>query len=87
MSADTTTARAIVAGLEARRDEREALYKEFHQHPELSLQEDWTSARIVEVLDAAGIPVTRVGRTGLVSVIENGDGAVVAMRADIDGLP
>lgn len=87
MTADVDAARRILSGLSDTRDERERLYKEFHQHPELSLQEDWTSARIVEELEKAHIPVVRVGRTGLVATIDNGDGPVVAMRADIDGLP
>lgn len=67
--------------------QREELYKYFHQNPELSLQEHNTAARIQAELEKHGIPVTRVGETGLVAVLENGAGPVVAMRADIDGLP
>src|SRR5690606_31876018 len=78
----------ILSGLDASRAAREALYRHFHRHPELSLQEDRTAARIAEELAAAGIDtVLRIGRTGLVAVLENGDGPIVAMRGDIDALP
>lgn len=78
---------AILADLDSTRAAREELYKHFHQHPELSMQEDATAARIAAELEAAGIEVTRIGRTGLVAKVENGEGPVVAFRADIDALP
>ncbi|MCI6207289.1 MAG: M20/M25/M40 family metallo-hydrolase, partial [Corynebacterium glucuronolyticum] len=77
----------ILSDLEDTRSDREKLYIEFHQHPELSLQEEWTSQKIVDELDAAGIEHRRVGNTGVVAIIRNGDGPAVAMRADIDALP
>ncbi|MDU0479677.1 amidohydrolase [Staphylococcus chromogenes] len=87
MNSALTAARAILADLDSTREKREQLYKEFHQMPELSMQETRTSARIRAELEAAGIAVRAVGSTGLVAVIENGDGPVVAFRADIDALP
>lgn len=69
------------------RESREQLYKEFHQIPELSLQEKKTSARIKQELDSYGVAYHQVGETGVVAIIENGPGPVVAMRADIDALP
>ena len=83
----STAAAAILADLADTRDEREAQYIEFHRHPELSMQEHWTSARIAELLDDLGVEVVKVGATGMVGVIGNGDGPVVAARADFDGLP
>lgn len=78
----------ILSDLDTNRDYREALYKHFHQNPELSLQEFKTAARIESELRSYGITeVLRIGETGLVAVITNGAGPVVAMRADIDGLP
>lgn len=77
----------ILTDLDATRAAREALYKHFHQTPELSLQEHNTAARIREELERYGIEFIRVGETGVVGVIENGEGPVVAMRGDIDGLP
>ncbi len=77
----------IVAGLATTREEREELYKYFHRIPELSLQEYRTSEKIREELDRYGVEVVKVGETGAVGIIRNGDGPVVAMRGDIDALP
>ncbi len=66
----------------------ESLYRHFHENPELSFQETETAARLAEELRQAGFEVTTgVGRTGLVGVMENGDGPVIALRADMDALP
>lgn len=66
-----------------------ALRRDFHQHPELSLREFRTAARIEEELDRFGIPHTRVGETGVLGTLRGtgtGEGVVV-LRADIDALP
>lgn len=62
-------------------------YIHFHRHPELSGQEERTAAAIRERLVALGLEVHDVGTHGVVGVLRNGDGPVVAYRADIDGLP
>lgn len=73
--------------LEKTKTQREELYKWFHQHPELSLQEVETKARIIKELEALGdVEVVDVG-AGVVGILRNGDGQTVAMRADFDGLP
>jgi len=60
----------------------------FHQNPELSLVEFKTAERMAAELRAAGFDVTEgVGGTGVVAMLENGDGPLVMMRADMDGLP
>lgn len=65
-----------------------ALYKDLHAHPELSLEERETAAKVARELDAAGYAVTQgVGGTGVVGVLANGDGPVVLIRGDMDGLP
>lgn len=66
---------------------QEELYKHFHQHPELSLQEFETSARIVAELENLGYEIQQLGGTGVVGVLRNGDGPTVLARADIDALP
>jgi hippurate hydrolase len=64
------------------------LFKYFHANPELSLQESKTSDRLAQELEALGFTVTRnIGKTGLVGAMRNGDGPVVLIRADMDGLP
>lgn len=61
----------------------------FHENPELSNREFNTSKRIAEILESFGLEVeTGVAKTGVVAVLKGGKpGPVVALRADIDGLP
>ncbi len=64
------------------------LFDHFHRNPELSLIEEETAARMAEELGEAGFDVTEnVGGTGVVAMMENGEGPLVMMRADMDGLP
>ena len=64
------------------------LFVYFHSHPELSFREYETAARLAEELRQAGVEVTEgVGGTGVVGMLRNGDGPLVLVRADIDGLP
>ena len=66
----------------------EALYKDVHSHPELSMQELRTAGLAAERLRAAGYEVTTgVGKTGVVGPLRNGDGPTVMLRADMDALP
>ncbi len=64
------------------------LYRHFHAHPELSLQEKETAARVARAFEAAGYRVTSgVGGTGVVGVLENGAGPTLMIRGDMDALP
>ncbi len=66
----------------------ESLYTDLHTHPELSFQETRTAgviARHLADLSARGRGGRRTHRRG--HVIVNGDGPVVWLRADMDGLP
>ncbi len=66
----------------------EPLFIHFHRNPELSFREFQTAARIAQELRELGIEVTEgVGRTGVVGMLENGEGPLVLVRADMDGLP
>lgn len=65
-----------------------ALYKHLHANPEVSFAEVETSARMAAELKKAGFTVTSgVGKTGVVAILRNGEGPVVMLRADMDGLP
>lgn len=65
-----------------------ALYRELHAAPELSMQEVKTAAKLAAEARKLGFKVTeKVGKTGVVAVIENGPGPVLLLRADMDGLP
>lgn len=65
-----------------------SLFDHFHRNPELSLVEHETAARMAAELRAAGFDVTEgVGGTGVVAMMRHGEGPLVMMRADMDGLP
>ncbi len=60
-----------------------------HQNPELSNREFKTAEYIAAHLKSLGLEVqTNVAKTGVVAILKGGKpGPVVALRADIDGLP
>jgi hippurate hydrolase len=65
-----------------------ALYRDLHANPELSMQEVRTPAKLAPQMRKLGFEVTeKVGKTGVVSVLKNGPGPVLLLRADMDGLP
>ena len=61
----------------------------FHQNAELSNREFKTAERIAQELRKIGLnPQTGIAKTGVVAILKGGKpGPVVALRADIDGLP
>ena len=63
--------------------------RDIHEHPELGNQETRTAALIAAQLKKLGLEVqTGVARTGVVGILRGGKpGSVVALRADMDGLP
>ena len=64
------------------------LRRHFHQHPELSFQEQQTAEEVARRVAGLGLAVRRnVGRTGVVAELDNGSGPCVALRADMDALP
>jgi amidohydrolase len=79
---------SIFDGVQAMLGDLEALYKDVHRHPELSMQEERTAGIAAERLAKSGFDVTTgVGKTGVVGVLRNGDGPTVMLRADMDALP
>ncbi len=68
--------------------ELEAIYRDLHAHPELSMQEHRTAGIAAAWLERYGYEVTTgIGGTGVVGVLRNGEGATVLLRADMDALP
>lgn len=63
--------------------------RDFHQYPELSNREFKTAEKIAAHLRSLGLEVqTGIAHTGVVGLLKgNKPGKVVALRADIDGLP
>jgi amidohydrolase len=63
--------------------------RDFHEHPELGNRETRTAEIVAKHLQALGMEVkTGVAKTGVVGILRGGKpGPVVALRADMDGLP
>ena len=89
LCAQSLTANELATSVKADYDQYlGALFEHFHRNPELSTIETETAARMAQELRSAGFDVAEgVGGTGLVALLENGDGPLVMMRADMDGLP
>jgi len=63
--------------------------RDLHEHPELSNREVRTGALIAKHLQSLGIETqTGVAKTGVVGIVKGAlPGPVIALRADMDGLP
>ena len=79
---------AVLARVATEYPSLDAYYKNLHQHPELSLMEEHTSADLAAQLRTAGFEVSeKFGGYGVVAVLRNGPGPVLLIRADMDALP
>jgi hippurate hydrolase len=74
--------------LPARAESLMDVYKHLHANPELSNMENETANYLADKMDNLGFEVHRgFGGTGVVSVLKNGPGKTIMVRADMDGLP
>jgi hippurate hydrolase len=78
---------ALLQNLDAGLDAAVEVYKDFHRAPELSMQEHATASTITTLVEGYGYDTFACGGTGVVATLHNGDGPVIAYRADTDGLP
>ncbi len=79
---------ALAGAINADMPQLMTLYRDLHANPELSMQEVRTPAKLAAEMRKLGFTVTeKVGKTGVVSVLKNGEGPVLMVRADMDGLP
>lgn len=90
-SADAQTdLRKAISDAAAKAEPRVVAWRrDFHQHPELGNRETRTAAVVAKHLKDLGMEVkTGVAHTGVVGLLRGGKpGPVVALRADMDGLP
>lgn len=85
---ESSSSDPLLASLATLLPELETIYKDIHSHPELSMQEARTAGLAADHLRAVGYEVTTgVGKTGVVGLLRNGEGATVMLRADMDALP
>ena len=86
--ATPSTAAPLSDAIRADMPQLMALYRDLHAHPELSMQEVRTPAKLAPERRKLGFQVTeKVGKTGVVAVMKNGPGPVLLLRADMDALP
>lgn len=65
-----------------------AFYKDIHQNPEISLQEEMTASKLSSELKKIGFEVSQgVGGHGIVGILNNGAGPQILYRTDMDALP
>ena len=65
-----------------------ALYLDIHEHPELSMHETQTAAKLAGQFRDLGYEVTEhVGNTGVVAIMKNGAGPTILLRTELDALP
>jgi len=63
------------------------LRRDLHAHPELAWSEERTTAVVAERLDASGVQVRLLPKSGLLAEVGDPEGPLVALRADLDALP
>ena len=88
--AQNATLDARIAKLAAAENSKVVAWRrDLHEHPELGNEETRTAAMVATLLKGWGLEVkTGVARTGVVAILKGGKpGPVVALRADMDGLP
>jgi amidohydrolase len=83
----TSVLRLSVDAVDALEDDLVALRRELHAHPELAWQETVTTALVAERLEKAGLQVKLLPKSGLIAELGADEGPLVALRADLDGLP
>lgn len=71
------------------KEEMISLRRDFHQHPELGMEEKRTAEKISKFMSELGFKVTTgIGKTGVVGLMKaNGPGKTLLLRADMDALP
>jgi hippurate hydrolase len=74
--------------IKAYHDDLTAWRRDIHAHPELGFDEHRTSDFVAKKLGEFGITVHRsVGKTGVVGVLQTGNGPTIGLRCDMDALP
>jgi amidohydrolase len=77
----------VVAAVDRLEHELVDLRRDLHAHPELAWAEERTTAAVADRLDAAGVEVRLLPKSGLLAELGDPEGPLVALRADLDALP
>lgn len=75
----------ITSQIDADSDRLTEIFKDIHSNPELGFMEVRTAGIVAKELETLGYVVkTGIGKTGVVGIMENGEGPIVMYRADMD---
>ncbi len=79
----------VIDQIAAFKEDLIAIRRDFHQHPELGMQEVRTAGIVADYLREWGIDThTGIGNTGVVGVLRgSSEGRTIGLRADMDALP
>lgn len=80
----------VIEEISAFSDDLVAIRRDFHENPELGMEEQRTSGIVADLLQSWGIEThTGIGNTGVVGVLQGskGPGRRIGLRADMDALP
>ncbi len=78
----------IIDRIKSFHNELTAWRQDLHAHPELGFEEQRTSDFVARKLAEFGCTVHRnIGKTGVVGVLQTGNGPSIGLRADMDALP
>ena len=78
----------IADRIKAFHDDMTTWRQHIHAHPELGFEEHLTSDFVANKLAEFGCSVHRnIGKTGVVGVLQTGNGPAIGLRADMDALP
>ena len=86
VASPTDPAALIDAAVRSAEPELIEFRRDLHAHPELSWQEARSTERVASRLEAAGLRVRRLPRSGLIAEVGE-SGPLVALRGDLDALP
>ena len=81
------THRAIAAAVDNLSVELRDLRRDLHAHPELAWHEERTTDAVVSMLEKGGVEHKRLNGSGVVAEVGTPGRPIVALRADLDGLP
>ena len=80
----------VIPQIESFADDLVAIRRDFHENPELGMEEIRTSGIVADLLKSWGIEThLGIGKTGVVGVLQGnqGPGRRIGLRADMDALP
>lgn len=88
MTSSLTFAREISESVREDETRLTKIFEQIHSNPELPFMEFETAALLAGELKANGFEVHEgIAKTGVAGILRNGEGPVVMLRADMDGLP